>query len=61
MYGSKIGWYHLIFLPLILLEMESGDPPFLGERLVDISHAHHVQPIPGPSNTVVIQLRKAVA
>ena len=30
-YGSKIGWYHLIFLPLILLEMESGDPAFLGE------------------------------
>jgi hypothetical protein len=29
-YGSKIGWYHSYFLPLILLEMELGDPAFLG-------------------------------
>ena len=29
-FGSKVGHYHLIFLPLILLEMEDGTPPFLG-------------------------------
>jgi hypothetical protein len=29
-YGSKVGWYHSIHLPLILLEMETGDPSFLG-------------------------------
>lgn len=29
-YGSKIGWYHSYFLPLILLEMELGDPALLG-------------------------------
>mmetsp|Transcript_23410 Transcript_23410/g.34421 ORF Transcript_23410/g.34421 Transcript_23410/m.34421 type:complete len:221 (-) Transcript_23410:68-730(-) len=29
-YGSKIGWYHSIFLPLILIEMERGEPSVLG-------------------------------
>jgi hypothetical protein len=29
-YGSKVGWYHSIFLPLILLEMEHGGASFLG-------------------------------
>ena len=29
-YGSKVGWYHSIYLPLILVEMELGDPSVLG-------------------------------
>ncbi|OEU09574.1 hypothetical protein FRACYDRAFT_228753 [Fragilariopsis cylindrus CCMP1102] len=29
-YGSKIGWYHSIFLPIILVEMEIGDASMLG-------------------------------
>jgi hypothetical protein len=29
-YGSKVGWYHSIFLPLILIEMEMGLPSVLG-------------------------------
>ncbi len=29
-YGSKHGWYHSAFLPLILLEMELGDAAILG-------------------------------
>ena len=29
-YGSKVGWYHSIFLPIILIEMELGDASFLG-------------------------------
>lgn len=29
-YGSKVGWYHAVFLPLILIEMECGSPSFLG-------------------------------
>lgn len=29
-YGSKIGWYHSIVLPAILLEMEVGDASILG-------------------------------
>lgn len=29
-YGSKIGWYHSVFLPLILIEMEVGDAAILG-------------------------------
>ena len=30
-YGSKLGWYHLYFLPIILMvEMECGDPSILG-------------------------------
>jgi len=29
-YGSKLGWYHSIFLPAILIEMEVGDPAILG-------------------------------
>lgn len=29
-YGSKVGWYHSFLLPLILIEMEKGDPAFLG-------------------------------
>jgi len=29
-YGSKVGWYHSIFLPLILIEMEQGDASILG-------------------------------
>ena len=29
-YGSKVGWYHSIFLPLILIEMEKGDSSILG-------------------------------
>lgn len=29
-YGSKVGWYHSTILPLILVEMENGDPSFLG-------------------------------
>ena len=29
-YGSKVGWYHSIFLPLILIEMERGGASFLG-------------------------------
>ena len=29
-YGSKIGWYHMIFLPIILIEMEHGDASFWG-------------------------------
>lgn len=29
-YGSKVGWYHSIFLPLILIEMECADASFLG-------------------------------
>ena len=29
-YGSKVGWYHSIHLPLILIEMELGDASFLG-------------------------------
>lgn len=29
-YGSKFGWYHSLFLPLILIEMELGDPALLG-------------------------------
>jgi hypothetical protein len=38
-YGSKIGWYHLIFLPLILLEMESGGPSFLGALVLNLTTA----------------------
>lgn len=29
-YGSKVGYYHAIHLPLILLELEHGTPSFLG-------------------------------
>lgn len=29
-HGSKIGWYHSFHLPLILIEMETGDASFLG-------------------------------
>jgi len=29
-YGSKVGFYHAIHLPLILVEMETGDASFLG-------------------------------
>ena len=29
-FGSKIGWYHAIFLPIILIEMETGVPSFWG-------------------------------
>jgi hypothetical protein len=29
-YGSKVGYYHAVHLPLILVEMELGDPSFLG-------------------------------
>ena len=29
-YGSKVGWYHSIFLPLILIEMERGEASILG-------------------------------
>jgi hypothetical protein len=29
-YGSKVGWYHSILLPVILLEMELGHPSILG-------------------------------
>ena len=29
-YGSQVGYYHSFFLPLILLEMESGTPSFFG-------------------------------
>lgn len=29
-YGSKVGWYHSIILPIILVEMECGSPSFLG-------------------------------
>jgi hypothetical protein len=29
-YGSKVGWYHSIFLPIILVEMELGDAAILG-------------------------------
>ena len=29
-YGSKVGLYHSVMLPLILIEMEKGDPSFLG-------------------------------
>mmetsp|Transcript_17160 Transcript_17160/g.37540 ORF Transcript_17160/g.37540 Transcript_17160/m.37540 type:complete len:289 (+) Transcript_17160:776-1642(+) len=29
-YGSKSGWYHSIFLPIILIEMELGDASMLG-------------------------------
>jgi len=29
-YGSKVGWYHSIFLPIILVEMELGDASMLG-------------------------------
>jgi len=29
-YGSQHGYYHSFFLPLILLEMESGSPSFFG-------------------------------
>lgn len=29
-WGSKVGLYHAIFLPLILLDMEEGGPSFLG-------------------------------
>lgn len=28
--GSKLGWYHAIFLPMILIEMELGDASMLG-------------------------------
>jgi hypothetical protein len=29
-YGSKVGWYHSVILPLILIEMELGDASVLG-------------------------------
>jgi hypothetical protein len=29
-YGSKIGWYHSIFLPIILIEMEHGEASIWG-------------------------------
>lgn len=29
-YGSKVGWYHAFFLPILLIEMENGDPSFFG-------------------------------
>jgi hypothetical protein len=29
-YASKVGWYHSIILPMILVEMELGDPSFVG-------------------------------
>ena len=29
-YGSKVGWYHSIFLPIILIEMEHGEASFWG-------------------------------
>ena len=29
-YGSKIGWYHAIFLPIILMEMEQGQASIYG-------------------------------
>lgn len=29
-YGSKVGWYHRVHLPLILVEMELGEASFLG-------------------------------
>ena len=29
-YGSKVGWYHSIFLPVILIEMEKGETSMWG-------------------------------
>lgn len=29
-YGSKVGWYHSVILPIILIEMECGSPSFSG-------------------------------
>lgn len=29
-YGSKVGWYHSIYLPLILVEMECGEASIFG-------------------------------
>ena len=29
-YGSKVGWYHSIFLPIILIEMERGETSMWG-------------------------------
>jgi hypothetical protein len=29
-YGSKVGWYHSLFLPIILIEMELGDASIFG-------------------------------
>lgn len=29
-YGSKVGWYHSVFLPIILIEMERGEGSILG-------------------------------
>ena len=29
-YGSKVGWYHSVILPIILIEMECGSPSFFG-------------------------------
>lgn len=29
-YGSKVGWYHSLILPIILVEMECGSPSFFG-------------------------------
>lgn len=29
-YGSKVGWYHAVHLPIILIEMEYGNASFLG-------------------------------
>lgn len=29
-YGSKVGWYHSIYLPIILIEMEQGNPSMWG-------------------------------
>lgn len=29
-YGSKVGWYHSLFLPVILIEMERGEASILG-------------------------------
>lgn len=29
-YGSKVGWYHRIFLPMILIEMEQGEASIWG-------------------------------
>jgi len=29
-YGSKVGWYHTVFLPVVLIEMEHGDASLWG-------------------------------
>ena len=29
-YRNKVGWYHTVFLPIILMEMERGDTSLWG-------------------------------